>query len=351
MRRYQRRGNSRLFSRGLIVILFFVSLSIILCDCRKGEGEQSQILKRFFNLLNEGSYKKAASLCVGDIDPYLLDFTNIVSLRFMDRVIVKETEITSEKASFHVFIFLKDGKELAYFSRNEQGELVVGTMTLVKETSDSKIEWKVKCDEFWAGYHWHDITRKIRLNIIALTEEVIKYRGKEKSLPVSLEQLGGTELDSIKNPVTGEVPAFIAQEEGKPGTVSFYYDKDEDEVRIKGYDAIGEEIDYYIVSSSVKADKAHLLEFFDVPPRTITTVVPAYPEEERKEGIEGTVSLRLLIGRDGLVQDVEIAKSLSIVFDSLAVTAVKRSVFSPAKREGKPVAVWYYFPVRFVLEK
>lgn len=350
MRKYQERKVHKFLSSRLTVILFCFVLSTVFFDCKKNEDEQMQVLIRFFNLLNEGSYEKAGSLCVGDIDPYLLDFTNVVSLRFMDKVIAKESEISNEKATFQVFLFLKDGKELVYYSRNEKGELVPGVMTLVKDISGSKVEWKVKCNEFWVKYHWRDITRAVRLNIIALTEEVVEYRTKEGSLPVNLEMVRGASLDSIRNPVTGKQDAFVSEKAGKAGSVSFYYDKGENEVCIKGYDAIGEEIDYYAVSSSAKTDRAHLLEFFDVPPRTITTVVPAYPEAEREKDTQGIVSLRLLIGRDGMVQDVEVAKSLSPVFDSLAIEAVKHSVFSPAKREGKPVAVWYFFPVRFILE-
>lgn len=337
-------AQDRLFQNLLIFLMLFL-------NCRRVE-DPARTLTKFFNLINEGSYEKAASLCLGDIDPYLLDFTYVVTLRFIDRVVVRESEISEEKATFYVFLFLKDGKQLGYYRRTKEGEIAPGKMELKKVAiGEKKYVWKLKCDEFWETHRWQDITRKLRLNIIALTEEVIHYRDSMDVLPGSLSVIWSETLDRVINPVTGEKDGFGVPEKVGPGVVSFYYDREREEIDIKGHDALGEQIEYFIVSRSLEKEKAGLLEFYDVPPITITTVIPAYPESEREKGVEGVVSLRLLIGRDGMVKETKVVKHLSSLFDSVAIDAVKYSVFSPAKRDGKPVAVWYYFPVNFVLEK
>lgn len=350
MKRLQRTKRFSLFSYHLRLFQTLLIFLTLFFNCNKTGEDPAYTLTKFFNLINGGSYKKAASLCLDDVDPYLLDFTNVVTLRFIGKIIVKEQEMSRDRATFYVFLVLKDGKQLAYYRRTKEGDLVPGVMKLRKVTlGNKKHEWRLVCDEFWETHRWQDISRKARLNVIKLAEKVIQYRDSQGFLPGSLSMIWSESLDSIINPVTGNKEVFVVPEQVKPGVISFYYDSERDEVDIKGYDAMGEQLDYFIVSHSRGVERAEILEFFDVPPITITTVIPAYPESEREKGIEGVVSLRLLIGRDGMVQEVKVESHLSPLFDSVAIEAVKHSVFSPAKRDGKPVAVWYYFPVRFVL--
>jgi TonB family protein len=348
---FLKRGSRiRVFTRSLLLGIAFLS-AFFVASCKKGEESPGKVLERFFYLLNDGKYRKAAALCEEEIDPDLLDFTYIVSLRFMDRIVVGE-EIHGDEAKCTLCLILKDGKELVYYSRTREGKLLPGTMKLKNTVKDKgKSEWKVSCDEFWEQHHWQDITQKLRLNIIAVIEQAIRYRDSTGTLPESLALIWTTEIDTIINPVTGEGEEFVAAEEVKPGGISFYLDNELKELNIKAYDVLGEEIEYYIVSHEPGTEKARLLEFFDVPPRKLSMVIPAYPESEQEKGTEGIVGLNLLIGRDGMVHEVKVEKSVSPVFDSLAVDAVMQSIFSPAKREGKPVAVWYQFPVRFVLEE
>jgi TonB family protein len=336
---------------GRVSLLILAGFIFLFLDCNRQGKKPSQTLVSFFNLINEGAYKKAAELCYEDVDPALLDFTYVVSLRFIDKVVVKEAQKGEDRASFYVYLFLKDGKELVFYDRSKEGDLLPGTMRLRKVTyKNKKPAWKVECDEFWETWHWIDVSRKIRLNIVALTEAIVKYRDSLGILPQSIDDISNYAVDTIINPVSGETDVIVRPGKTDPGNITFYYDSIKNEVHIKGYDVMSERLDYFVISSTSEKEEANVLEFFDVPPITISTVTPEYPESEREREIEGTVSLKLLIGRDGIVHDVKIEKQLSPVFDSVAVAAVEHSVFSPAKREGKPVAIWYYFPVRFNLE-
>jgi TonB family protein len=86
-------------------------------------------------------------------------------------------------------------------------------------------------------------------------------------------------------------------------------------------------------------------------PRAIVKVAPEYPERERENGIEGMVIVQALVGRDGLVKDTRVTRSIP-GFDESAVAAVGRWTFSPALGEtGKPVGVWVAVPVKFTLAK
>jgi TonB family protein len=74
---------------------------------------------------------------------------------------------------------------------------------------------------------------------------------------------------------------------------------------------------------------------------------PEYPPEERSNFRDGTVTLNLIVGTDGLPRTVSVAESLSPAFDAAAVDAVKRWKFSPATRAGKPVPVQIVLQVTF----
>jgi TonB family protein len=85
------------------------------------------------------------------------------------------------------------------------------------------------------------------------------------------------------------------------------------------------------------------------PPEPLTKVAPTYPPEARQAGIEGTVVVQALIGRDGLVKGTRVVKSVPAL-DGAALTAVERWTFKPARSEGQPVAVWVAVPIRFTLD-
>ena len=79
-------------------------------------------------------------------------------------------------------------------------------------------------------------------------------------------------------------------------------------------------------------------------------MTPVYPPDARRKGIEGTVMVQALVGRDGAVHDTRIVKSIPGL-DKAAVAAVKQWTFKPALSKGKPMAVWVAVPVQFTLKK
>ncbi len=83
-------------------------------------------------------------------------------------------------------------------------------------------------------------------------------------------------------------------------------------------------------------------------PEAITKVAPQYPDIAREAGVDGSVMVQALVGKDGKVHDVKVVKSIPML-DQSAVTAVKQWVFKPALSNNKPVAVWVAVPVKFSL--
>ncbi|HYH82103.1 MAG TPA: energy transducer TonB [Longimicrobium sp.] len=87
-----------------------------------------------------------------------------------------------------------------------------------------------------------------------------------------------------------------------------------------------------------RADAARMLE------RT-------YPSEQRLRREEGTVTLRFLVGSDGVVDSARVAVVMATQpeFAEPATRVVRTMRFSPATVGGRPVPVWVTLPVTYMV--
>jgi len=77
---------------------------------------------------------------------------------------------------------------------------------------------------------------------------------------------------------------------------------------------------------------------------------PHYPEAARREGVEGTVTLRFEVLASGKVGTVQVQRSAGRAdMDRAAVEAIRTWLFEPARRGKEAVTVWVTLPVRFEL--
>ena len=86
------------------------------------------------------------------------------------------------------------------------------------------------------------------------------------------------------------------------------------------------------------------------PPKIINMVQPVYPEEARKQGIEGVVILEATTDVDGKVKDVKVLRPVPAL-NQAALDAVKQWVYEPMIINGKPMPVVFTVTVRFTLDK
>ncbi len=81
-------------------------------------------------------------------------------------------------------------------------------------------------------------------------------------------------------------------------------------------------------------------------PTVLNSVAPDYPKLARLEKRSGEVLLRVRIDEEGAVRWILLEKS-DRRFDGAAVQAVREWRFTPALRDGEPVAVDVLIPMRF----
>ncbi len=101
------------------------------------------------------------------------------------------------------------------------------------------------------------------------------------------------------------------------------------------------------------ATKISTLSKTDVfePPKLIQSAPPEYPSLARQMEKSGTVTIAIVVGTDGKVSKADIVSSTNPIFNDAALKAVKRWVFSPAKKNGKLVAISFTVPVIFDLRR
>ncbi len=74
-----------------------------------------------------------------------------------------------------------------------------------------------------------------------------------------------------------------------------------------------------------------------------------YPRIAKQAGIEGLVLLNVLVGSDGTIKNVKVEHSDNLLLNEAAISAVKRSTYTPAIQNGTPCACWISIPIEFRL--
>ena len=84
--------------------------------------------------------------------------------------------------------------------------------------------------------------------------------------------------------------------------------------------------------------------------KDIANFQPAYPADERRAGNGGRVEVRVLVGVDGRVKDIErISATSDSFFEVTRRRAFDKWRFTPATRDGIPFETWRKVGVSFVL--
>ena len=75
---------------------------------------------------------------------------------------------------------------------------------------------------------------------------------------------------------------------------------------------------------------------------------PRYPSDLRKSGVSGEIKLVVAIDERGNVAEIQAASATDERFVESAKETIRNWQFTPAMKDGKPVAVWLPMPIKFV---
>jgi len=85
------------------------------------------------------------------------------------------------------------------------------------------------------------------------------------------------------------------------------------------------------------------------PPRVTYNPEPEFSESARAAGYQGVCVLTLIVGADGMPRNIQVKNPIGMGLDEKAVEAVRSWRFTPALKDGKPVAVQIAVEVDFHL--
>lgn len=80
----------------------------------------------------------------------------------------------------------------------------------------------------------------------------------------------------------------------------------------------------------------------DVDTRAVVTAQPkpSYTKEARRNGVQGFVTLKVLLSAHGKIARVKVVKGLRAGLTENAIRAACKMEFKPALKDGQPVAQW-----------
>jgi hypothetical protein len=115
--------------------------------------------------------------------------------------------------------------------------------------------------------------------------------------------------------------------------------------------ALGGQRDTLTATAADLQGKLAPLSTVDQAPEPLYRAKPDYSPAMRKARAEGVVTAYLLVDTDGSVQAVEITADIGWDSREVAAAALRRCRFSPALRNGQPVAVWILHRIRFEFQE
>lgn len=93
------------------------------------------------------------------------------------------------------------------------------------------------------------------------------------------------------------------------------------------------------------------IEQLDEPPHLVSDIQQVYPARAHKAGIEGFVTLSLLINERGEVDEIHVMKSQPVdFFEESAMTMLRGQHFTPAIKHSRAVKSRWQKTVRFKLQ-
>ena len=87
----------------------------------------------------------------------------------------------------------------------------------------------------------------------------------------------------------------------------------------------------------------------DYKPHPNRIVTPEYPSEAKRKRLEGKVTVKVLVDKQGKVEDVQFVHGPEI-FRKAAMAAARQFRFRPGKHKGERRKVWMFMPIEFSLK-
>jgi protein TonB len=87
----------------------------------------------------------------------------------------------------------------------------------------------------------------------------------------------------------------------------------------------------------------------DTKPKPLGSLQVEYPDKARADGVEGRIQVKIVVGADGAVRDVQVVQSIEPSLDATVLAVLRTWKFAPATHCGKPAEGSLAWAQRFEL--
>jgi protein TonB len=180
--------------------------------------------------------------------------------------------------------------------------------------------------------------------------QIVKFT--ELGVPPSIQKESAPQVnvaEAIAPPSIG-VPEPVPDAEATEATIATQAEMSDALAPITASDMMGGSGDSLVVDTSGRSPGPGEFVPFDELPVLLSVQPPVYPEMVREAGIDGTVTVQVLVGKDGKVKQAQAIDGPEPL-RAAGVNSARTAIFKPALQGTSPVEVWVMIPVTFQLSR
>jgi protein TonB len=196
---------------------------------------------------------------------------------------------------------------------------------------------------------WYFYSHRNKEEAVPRNVQIVKFT--ELGVPPSIQKESAPQVnvaEAITPPTIG-VPEPVPDAEATESTIASQAEMSDALAPITASE-MGSGNDSLVVDTSDKAPKPGEFVPFDELPVLLSVQPPVYPEMVREAGIDGTVTVQVLVGKDGKVKQAQAVDGPEPLRAS-GVASARSAIFKPALQGTSPVEVWVMVPITFQLNK
>lgn len=197
---------------------------------------------------------------------------------------------------------------------------------------------------------WYFYSHATKEEEVPRNVQIVKFT--ELGVPPSIARESAPVVNVAENiaPPTIGVPEPVPDAEATESTIASQSEMSDALAPITASDMMGGSGDSLVVDTSGRTPAPGEFVPFDELPVLLSVQPPIYPEMVREAGIDGTVTVQVLVGKDGKVKQAQAIDGPEPLRAS-GLASARSALFKPALQGTSPVEVWVMIPVTFQLSR
>jgi protein TonB len=196
---------------------------------------------------------------------------------------------------------------------------------------------------------WYFYSHVNKGDVVPRNVQIVKFT--ELGVPPSIQKESAPQVnvaEAIVPPTIG-VPEPVPDAEATESTIASQTEMSDALAPITASDMAGGSGDSLVVDTNKEPAPGEFVPFDELPV-LLSVQPPVYPEMVREAGIDGTVTVQVLVGKDGKVKQAQAVDGPDPLRAS-GVASARTAIFKPALQGTSPVEVWVMVPITFQLNK